>query len=657
MKPLKWNTNLGRSSVMPLFLMIGVILLVAVGCSREADIQEVQQSESAKVPSKLLELEVTSKESNEAEQVSTFPCVNYGGLVAPCEPRDVSGLDLFSIQPGGAAYPTHLEIGSVEEVLEKGLALVGASPVHLAFRGRAQGNSVRCGWRDVARTSGQRDAAIRHWLGLEDSDVLPSPAEAEAQFMSYVNQMALPFRDAMEANFKALARGGSSSEYMFLACFVDYTVQEHLLGAPLPGVTSYTVAYDSLGEGTSYSLYRRSHLNGRFGNEALLSEGEHRAKLDRDIQDAESMLADIVQSRESVVFVAPMGAHNAIAVEAWRAVAQWDLQTDDESVVHAVRYGADEADPEHTQTLANLKSRVTTAAAADDFADDRIANVSGLTQYYRDMGAYGDITPDDGSTATFTPAQPPPAYACAGGTAVTNPAVNRGLVHDCQALLSAKDALRGTASLNWAAGTAISSWTGVTTGGTPSRITGLALASQSLDGSIPADLGNLFELTSLDLGSNSLTGAIPHELGWLFNLGTLKLSGNNLTGCIPVALEGVATNDLSSLNLLYCQPPAPESVSVTPKETTEALGWGAVSNTSKYRVEYRLRGASEWSVAGDTITGTPHTVEGLTCGSDYQFRVSAYGSGTTYAAAWSETSAVVNGSTTACVSPVFDEGF
>ena len=86
------------------------------------------------------------------------------------------------------------------------------------------------------------------------------------------------------------------------------------------------------------------------------------------------------------------------------------------------------------------------------------------------------------------------------------------------------------------------------------------------------------------------------------------------------------------------------------------MGWGAVSNTSKYRVEYRLRGASEWSVAGDTITGTPHTVEGLTCGSDYQFRVSAYGSGTTYAAAWSETSAVVNGSTTACVSPVFDEG-
>ena len=36
---------------------------------------------------------------------------------------------------------------------------------------------------------------------------------------------------------------------------------------------------------------------------------------------------------------------------------------------------------------------------------------SGLTQYYRDIGAYGDITPDDGETTPFTPSQPPPVYA------------------------------------------------------------------------------------------------------------------------------------------------------------------------------------------------------------------------------------------------------
>ena len=116
----------------------------------------------------------------------------------------------------------------------------------------------------------------------------------------------------------------------------------------------------------------------------------------------------------------------------------------------------------------------------------------------------------------------------------------------------------------------------------------------------------------------------------------------------------MATNDLSSLNLLYCQPPVPGSISVTPTETTAVLGWGAVSNSSKYGVEYRLRGLGKWSVADETITGTSHMVERLACGSDYQFRVSAYGSGTTYAAAWSE-AAAVTGTTTACVSPVFYE--
>ena len=88
----------------------------------------------------------------------------------------------------------------------------------------------------------------------------------------------------------------------------------------------------------------------------------------------------------------------------------------------------------------------------------------------------------------------------------------------------------------------------------------LLLASESLSGSIPSSLGRLLELTHLNLSSNSLTGNIPRELGWLENLEELRLSGNSLTGCIPLPLKDVATNDLSSLNLLYCQPPAPENL-------------------------------------------------------------------------------------------------
>ena len=551
-----------------------------------------------------------------------------------CESRAVDAFDFFSVAPGaGAAQDAEFDADSVEEVLEKGLDLAEASPVHLAFRGTGAAGSMRCQWRGVARTTEQREAAIRFWLDLEETDALPSASEVERRFMAELERINPIYPETVKANFRSIAKGSLTTDYTFLACYGDYSVQEYLLGSGAVGSTNLRVAYDRMGEARSYGLYREAHGMGEFGDELLLSRGEYEAYLSQIASDVELLLGLILEDRESVVFLAPMGAHSAIAVEAWQTVAQWNLQTDDEGVVQAVRYGADENDPEHTQTLANLKSRVTAAAAADAFANDRIANVSGLTQYYRDIGAYGDITPDDGSTATFTPAQPPPAMTCSRGTAVTNPAVNRGLVHDCQALLAGKDALRGTASLNWAAGTAISSWTGVTTGGTPSRVTGLALASQSLDGSIPADLGNLFELTTLDLSSNSLTGAIPHELGWLFNLSNLKLSGNSLTGCIPVALEDVATNDLSSLNLLYCQPPAPGSVSVTAGETTAAVTWGAVANTSKYRVEHRPRGVGGWVTGDDSLTVTSHTVSGLACESDYQFRVGAYGSGTTYAAA------------------------
>ncbi len=101
---------------------------------------------------------------------------------------------------------------------------------------------------------------------------------------------------------------------------------------------------------------------------------------------------------------------------------------------------------------------------------------------------------------------------CGSGTAVTNPGANPGLVSDCEALLSARDTLRGTATLDWAVTTAIGGWEGITTGGVPARVTRLELPDEGLDGSIPAELGTLFELTHLDLSRNSLTGEIRFRL-------------------------------------------------------------------------------------------------------------------------------------------------
>ena len=540
----------------------------------------------------------------------------------------------------------------MEELLEDGLRLVGASPVHLATRGTAGAATVRCAWRGTARTAAQREDAIRFLLELDATDTIPSAAYLEVLFAATLNLLNPQNRETAKANVLAIARGGLSEEYRFLTCFADYTVSNYLLGA---GPSTVTVAYDQRGEAASYELYRREHEAGTYGAEALQTRGDYEASLQDIVVAAEEALAAELGGKERIVFLAPMGAHHAIAFEAWQAVAHWDVETVD-GTVNAVRVGAPEGDPEHTQTLANLTSRITTAATSDAHATTRVGNVSGLQANYRTMGAYGDITPGDGQTTTFTPAQPPAAPTCTNGTAVATPNANRGLVQDCETLLGAKDGLRGTATLDWSTSTAVSGWEGITTSGTPSRVTELDLASESLTGSIPAEVGSLFELTTLDLSSNRLTGDIPAELGWLTNLTELRLSGNTLTGCIPLVLRSVATNDLSSLNLLYCEPPAPGNLSAgTPGERSVVLNWDAVTNAGTYRVEVRTGDPAAWTTDDDAITTTTHTVDELQCETSYELRVSAYGSGTTYAAAWGEPSAVFTTETAACTPPTVTE--
>ena len=323
------------------------------------------------------------------------------GVAAPCEggacePRDVSGLALFSTLSGGAAYEPENTAG-VEDVLEKGLALAEASPVHLAFRGTAQSGSVRCEWRGVARTPAQREEAIRFWLGLNDSDPLPSAAEVERRFMAELDVINPIYPGTVRSNFLAIARGGVSTEYMFLTCFADYTVQEYLLGPSVTGTPTLTVAYDRLGEVRSYELYKLAHDRGEFGDEALMSEGEYEDYLDQPITAMEAVMSVLLSGRESVVFLAPMGAHNTIAVEAWQVVDEWDLQKDENDVVHAVRYGAPENDPERTQTLANLRSRITAATAPPSSSGDAAGTSLGTPG--RSLRVGGRITTRSGLTA------------------------------------------------------------------------------------------------------------------------------------------------------------------------------------------------------------------------------------------------------------------
>ena len=393
----------------------------------------------------------------------------------------------------------------MEELLEEGLHRAGASPVHLAIRGTPAADSTRCAWRGIARTAAQREDAIRFWFQLGATDAIPDVATLELLFNVTLDTLDPDYRETATANFLAIARGGESMDYLFLTCFADYAVTGFLLGTGTTP-TTVTVAYDRMDEAAAYDLYVREHDTGTYGTAALQTCGDYEAALQAQVVAAEKTLSDEIGGREAVVFLAPMGAHNAIGFEAWQAVAQWAVVTDDGGVVQAVRDDTPAGDPEHTQTLANLTSRITTAAAADGQATARATTVGGLQQKYRDMGAYGDITPGDGATTTFTPAQPPAAPTCTNGTVFADPADNRELVKDCEALLAAKDTLRGTAALNWGTGTAMSSWTGITTGGTPTRVTGLSLASKSLTGTIPPEIGHLLESTTRNRISNSLTG-------------------------------------------------------------------------------------------------------------------------------------------------------
>ena len=142
-----------------------------------------------------------------------------------------------------------------------------------------------------------------------------------------------------------------------------------------------------------------------------------------------------------------------------------------------------------------------------------------------------------------TPTIPTPARPGTCGAAVTGKS-NTGLLADCNALLSARDTLRGTAALNWAADTSIARWDGIILGGSPQRVTKVSLHRKELDGRIPAAIGRLTMLEELWLYRNELSGTIPAEMGNLSNLTWLFVSDNNLGGEIPENLNNLTLDRL-----------------------------------------------------------------------------------------------------------------
>jgi len=67
------------------------------------------------------------------------------------------------------------------------------------------------------------------------------------------------------------------------------------------------------------------------------------------------------------------------------------------------------------------------------------------------------------------------------------------------------------------------------------------LYKNNIQGTIPAELGNLKSLISLDLYNNNITGNIPRELGMMKSLVFLRLNDNHLTGPVPRELTKISS--------------------------------------------------------------------------------------------------------------------
>ena len=128
------------------------------------------------------------------------------------------------------------------------------------------------------------------------------------------------------------------------------------------------------------------------------------------------------------------------------------------------------------------------------------------------------------------------------------PSNETALDADCEILLSVRDTLAGSDTLDWAADTSIERWEGISVGGVPRRVVSIRLIARGLNGTLPVELGDLASLMELDLGENQLTGTVPSELGQLSGLTQLWLNSNELTGAIPAQLGNLPNLEILAIS-------------------------------------------------------------------------------------------------------------
>ena len=164
--------------------------------------------------------------------------------------------------------------------------------------------------------------------------------------------------------------------------------------------------------------------------------------------------------------------------------------------------------------------------------------------------------------------------------------------------------------------------------------------------------GNEDDKFAIDTSTGAVTvaGALDYETVTSYTL-TVEASdesGYSATATVEIGVTDVAED----------APPAPGGLDVTLSDGTFTITWNAVTGAARYEAQHHVVGSEDdWESLAATMgtSATYSPTDGPACGTTYEFRVRAYGDGTTYLADWGEESGVETVTTAACNrDPAFD---